>query len=139
MRHDVDARVQPAQPLRRHLDLRAADVARLVEHLTLQVRHVDDVVIHEAEPAYAGSGEVERERAPEPAGSDQQHARLEELLLSLETELRQREVASVALELVRAERRRAGRPRARVGGLGARHRAGRLPPYPPAALSTRTR
>ena len=55
-----------------------------VEHLALQVRGVDAVEVDEPERADARGREVLRERAAEPARADQQHARVEQLALTLE-------------------------------------------------------
>ena len=77
-----------------------------VDDLALQVRVVDHVGIHDAERADARRGEVERSGGAEPACADQEHSRVEQLLLALLTDLRDEEVAAVARALLGAERLR---------------------------------
>src|SRR5690606_7134202 len=100
-----DVGVEREDPLARDLRLRPPDVARAVEHLALEVRGVDHVEVDDPERADARRRQVLRERTAEPPGADQQHARGEQRLLRLGAELGQREMALVALVLVRAERR----------------------------------
>src|SRR6185437_7969704 len=75
-----------------------------VRDLALQVGGVDDVVVDDAEPADAGRGEVEARGAAEAAGADQEDARLEELQLAFDADLRDQEVAAVARALLGVER-----------------------------------
>ena len=63
-------------------DLGLAEPVGRVDDLALQVRVVDDVGIDDAERADACGGEVERRGRAEPAGADQQHARVEQPLLA---------------------------------------------------------
>ena len=67
-----------------------------MDDLTLEIRVVDDVGVDDAERADAGGGEVERRRRAEPAGTDQEHARVEQLLLPLLADLGNQDVAGVA-------------------------------------------
>ena len=53
-----------------------------MEHLALEVRLVDDVVVHDPEPPDSGSGQVERRGRAQPAGADEQHLRVEQPLLA---------------------------------------------------------
>jgi hypothetical protein len=48
---DPDLGLRPPQALDRHAYLAAARVGRLEEHLPVQVREVDPVVVRDAEPA----------------------------------------------------------------------------------------
>ena len=73
-----------------------------VDHLALQVREVDLVVVDDAERADAGRGEVERGRRAEAAGAEQQHLRVEQLLLALDADLGDQQVARVAVALLGA-------------------------------------
>ena len=76
-----------------------------MEDLALQVRRVDDVHVDDAERADAGGGEVERGRRAEPAGAEQEHLRVEQLLLALLADLGEQQVAAVAVALLGRERR----------------------------------
>ena len=65
VRLDVDVGVLPGDEVARGLDLRAADVRVAVDHLSLEVRALDDVVVDDAERADAGRREVLDGRRPE--------------------------------------------------------------------------
>ena len=78
-----------------------------MDDLPLEVGVVDDVGVDDPEPADACGGEVERGRRPEPAGADQEDARLEQALLALLADLGDQEVARVACPL-RGRQRRPG-------------------------------
>ena len=73
-----------------HLGL--AERVRRVDDLALQVGVVDDVGVDDPERADAGRGEVERRGRAEPAGPDQEHARIQELLLPFVADLGDEEV-----------------------------------------------
>ena len=77
-----------------------------MDDLALEVRVVDDVGIDDAERADARRREVERRGRAEPAGADQEHARVEQLLLPLLADLGDQDVARVAGALLRAQRAR---------------------------------
>ena len=77
-----------------------------MDDLALQVRLVDDVVVHDPQRADPGRGQVEGRRRPEPAGSDQEHSRVQELLLALLAHLRDQEMTAVPPALLIAERTR---------------------------------
>ena len=109
MRDHLDVGVERLDRLLGRLDLRLADPLGVVDHLALQVGQVDLVVVDDAERADAGRGEVQGGRRAEPAGADQQHLRLEQLLLALEPDLRDQQVARVALTLLGGQRRSAAR------------------------------
>ena len=87
----------------RRLDLRLADPLGVVDHLALEVRLVDHVVVDDAERPDSGRREVERRRRAEAARADQQHLRVEQLLLALEADLGDQQVARVALLLLGGE------------------------------------
>ena len=80
-----------------------ADAVGGVDDLALQVGDVDHVVVDDAERADARRGEVERGRRAEPAGAEQQHLGVEQLLLALGADLGQQQVAAVALALLGRE------------------------------------
>jgi hypothetical protein len=111
--HDCDVGVERVDRLLGRLDLRHADPCRGVDHLALEVREVDDVVVDDAERADAGRGEVQRGRRAEAAGAEQQHARVEQLLLAALADLGDQDVARVALALLGAKASSAPRPRSR--------------------------
>jgi hypothetical protein len=69
-RDDPERGRDGAEPLGGDVDLRAADVAVVVERLAGQVRDVDDVGIDEPERADAGPRQRERGRTAEPADAD---------------------------------------------------------------------
>ena len=83
--------------------LRLADVVRPVDHLPLQVRQRDDVVVDDADRADAGGGEVEDGGRAEAAGADHEHARALQRLLARAADLPQHDVAGIALDLVGRE------------------------------------
>ncbi len=115
---DLDVGVHRTQPGRGDLHLGRPDVDRGVEHLALQVGGVDDVVVDEAEPAHPGGGEVLGKRRTESARAEQQHRGFEHLALPFHPELREVQMASVAVELVGPQRRRRTHPSllpARIG------------------------
>ena len=85
------------------VDLRHADAGGGVDDLALQVGQVDHVVVDDAQRADAGRGEVQRDRRAQAAGAQQQHLGVEQLLLALEADLAEQEVAGVALALLRGE------------------------------------
>ena len=55
--------------------------ALTVGHLPVQVALLHQVVVHNAERAHAGTRQVERDGASEPAGADHQHCRRAQLRL----------------------------------------------------------
>ena len=86
------------------VDLGDAHALRRVDHLALQVRQVDLVVVDDAERADAGRGEVQGRGRAEPSGAQQQHLRVEQLLLALDADLRDQQVPGVAVALFGAHR-----------------------------------
>jgi hypothetical protein len=74
-----------------------------VDDLALQVRRVDLVELDDAERAHAGGGQVEQRRAAQPAGAHDQHLGVLESLLPGHPDVRDDEVAAVALDLFLAE------------------------------------
>ena len=55
----LDVGIEGLDRLPRRLGLRLADALGVVDHLALEVRLVDDVVVDEAERPDAGRGEIE--------------------------------------------------------------------------------
>lgn len=62
-----------------------------------------EVVIGEPDGPHAGGGEVERRRRSEPAGTDEQHSRVEQPALTLLSDLGDEDLPRVAARLRRAE------------------------------------
>ena len=128
---DVDVGVEHRQRLLGRVDLAVADAVDVVQDLALQVGGVDLVHVDDADRADAGGGEVERGRRAEPAGTEQQHLRVEQLLLALDADLGQQQVALVAVHLLGGQR----------GGLassrGPRPSTGRT--RPPSTRRSRSR
>ena len=102
---DVDVGVERGERLLRGVDLAVADALHVVEDLALQVRRVDYVHVDDAERADSGRGEVERGGRTETAGAEEQHPRLEQLLLAGFADLGKEEVAAVAVALLGVEHR----------------------------------
>ena len=71
--------------------------------LALQVRQVDRVVVDEDEVAHSARGEVHRDRRPEAAEPDEEHAGGPQAFLSLDPDLGQHDLAVVPQELLVAE------------------------------------
>ena len=65
----------------------------VVDHLALQVGQVDHVVVDDPERADARCREVERGRRAQAAGAEQQHLGVEQLLLALDADLVEQQMA----------------------------------------------
>ena len=98
-------RIHRLDPFERDLHLGSADVCRAVQHLALQVGGVDPIVVHDADRPNTRGRQILGNRAAEPPGADQQDPGLEQPGLPFDTDLGQAEVAPVAIELIRAQRR----------------------------------
>ena len=83
-----------------------ADVCVGVDHLSLEVRALDDVVVDDRELADAGRREVLDDRGAEAARTDDERAALEEARLAVRPDLLHDDVSGVAVELRRVERER---------------------------------
>ena len=98
--HDLDVGVERLERALRGGDLGLAEPVGRVDHLALQVRGVDDVRVDDPELADTRGCEVERRGRAEPAGADQQDARVEQLELARLADLRDEQVPAVALVLL---------------------------------------
>ncbi len=96
---DLHMRVQPLDEARRRNRLARADILRAEDDLPLQVRQRDMVVVDDADGADAGGGEIGEQRRTEPAGADHQHPRALQPCLSGAADLRQHQMAGIALDL----------------------------------------
>ena len=103
---NLDFRVEVAQAFAGGFELRPAHVLGAEGDLPLEVRKVDDVEVHQAQPAHAGGRQIQPERRPQPARADEQHFRRLELELPLHPHLGHDEVAAVAQDFLRRQRRR---------------------------------
>ena len=103
---DLDVGVERRDRLLGRIDLRDADPLARVDHLALEVRQVDLVVVDDSERSDAGGGEIQRGRRSEAAGAEQEHLRVEQLLLALGPDLGQQQMARVALALLGRQRLR---------------------------------
>ena len=65
----------------RAVDLGAADIARAVQDLSLQIGERHRVVVDDADRADARRRKIKQRRAPEPAGAHDKHTRLRKLRL----------------------------------------------------------
>ena len=98
--HDVHVRVELGQGLLGRVDLALADAVDVVEDLALQVGLVDHVHVDDADRAHAGRRQVEGGRGAEAARPEQQDPGVEQLELPLDVDLRQQQVALVAVALL---------------------------------------
>src|SRR5215217_92194 len=83
--------------------LGTSHIGGAVDDLTLQVRLVYDVEVHDPDGPYARRREIERERAPEPTSSHGENLRGLELLLTVEGHLGHDEVPAVASNFLIAQ------------------------------------
>ena len=83
----------------RALDLGDAHVGRAVNHLALQVREIDRVVVDYTQRADTGRGQILQEGCAEAAGADHQDFRRDELRLADAADLRQHDMSRVAADL----------------------------------------
>ncbi len=126
VRLDLDVRVDVVQAVARRLDLRAPHVLRPVHDLTLEVRRVHHVEVHDAERADARRREVHPRRRAQAPRADHQHARRLQTPLPLHADLGHDEVAAVTRDLVVRERGQLlGRYRRSRTHFGLRRRAAR--------------
>ena len=97
---DLHLGVEPFQGEQRLIDLAIAHALGAVEDLPLQVGEVDAVRVGERDPADAGRGEIERRRAAQAAGADDERAPRAQPLLSFYPDFGKKDVAAVAEELL---------------------------------------
>ena len=96
---DRDVGVDVLHRLLGAFHLRLADVGRGMDHLTLQVGKIDLVGIDNADGAHTGSGQIQGRRCTQAAGANDKDAGIQELLLPLDANLLQDDVARIALKL----------------------------------------
>jgi hypothetical protein len=76
-----------------------------MKDLPLKIGDVDDIEVHHADRAHAGSSEIQRRRRAEAARANQEDPGSLELPLALHSNLREQEVATVTLQLVASQLR----------------------------------
>ena len=96
-------RVVGVQGLNCRLDLWLADVAVVVEHLTLEIRHVNVVEVDDPDGTDSGQRQVDRNWRAESACAYDQDLRVDQLALSRAADLRHDDVAAVPPHLVRSQ------------------------------------
>ena len=105
----VDVGVEEGEGLLGGVDLAVADSLDVVEDLALEVRLVDDVHVDDADRADACRRQVERGGRTEAARAEQEHPRVEQLLLPGDVDLGEEDVPLVPVALLGGEAPR-GRP-----------------------------
>src|SRR6266545_4829265 len=95
--------IQGLDGLRARVHLRPPHAGCGMEHLTLKVRHVHHVAVHESHGAHARRGQIERGRGAQSTRTDEQHLGAQKLALSLLADLREKEMTAIALDLVAGE------------------------------------
>ena len=85
------------------VDLGLADPGGGMGDLALQVGEIEQIVVNQADGADPGRGQIEQQRAAEPAGADDQHPGLTQFGLSDAADLGEQDMAGIAPDLVRIE------------------------------------
>src|SRR6202521_4541474 len=99
----LDVRIQGAHRPSRAGDLRPVQSLHRVDDLSLKIGKPDMVMVGEPDRADARRCQVERDGGAQRAHADDQHARTQQTLLAFWADLREREVAGVALSLLGRE------------------------------------
>src|SRR6267143_3529037 len=103
-RVDLDIRVQSPNRPGGTVDLRPVQSRHRMDHLSLQVREPDMVVVGETDGAHAGGRQVERDRRAEGSDAHDQHARSQQPPLTGGPDFGKRQMTGVALSLFGRER-----------------------------------
>ena len=98
MLDDDDVAIDLADRPRRTARLQLADRCCAMNHLTLQVAHIDRIEVDDSDRADAGRREVLQHGRTQTTGPDDQYPRRRQPALPVETELRQRDVAREPVE-----------------------------------------
>ena len=99
-REDLDFGIDGAKRGASRIRLRRADRVAAVENLALQVGEIDLVAVGESDASDAACREIECGRAAQAAGADDQRARSAQLLLPLDPDFREEDVAAVTEKLL---------------------------------------
>ena len=100
---DVDVGVDIRQRLASRLHLGAPDSIDPMEDLSLEIGHIDDVVVDDADRAHPGGRQIEGGGRSETAGADQEHPRIEQPGLAGLAHFGEQQVTAVAAALVAPE------------------------------------
>lgn len=100
---DVDERVHFAEAGGGAFELGFSDPGFAVEDLALEVGGIDGVVVDEADRADAGGGEVHGGGRAEGAGTDEEDGGVFQALLAFLSDVRDEDVAGIALEFLLGE------------------------------------
>ena len=76
---------------------------RAMEHLSLQIAGIDNVIINYTDRADPCRGEIEPGRRAESTSTNQEHATIQQLLLASDANLRDAQMAAVSLTLLRVK------------------------------------
>jgi hypothetical protein len=136
MGDDAHFGIERGEALAPALRLQLTEARAVEQHLALQIREIDAVVIEKSERAAAGRSQVQRRRRAEAARAHDQHARALEPLLTRGTDFAERQVSPVALALAARQAHPSLRKCThRVHGITIGREAGGAPPPPaPPAL-----
>jgi hypothetical protein len=96
---DLDPRVEPGDEVGGRDHLARADILRPEDDLPLQVRERNVVVVDDADRADAGGRQIGNQRRSKASRPDHQHAGALELRLPGTADLRQHQMAGIALDL----------------------------------------
>src|ERR1700737_2510454 len=107
---DAHAGIDCGECRARALYLEVADALGRMDDLALQIGQVDPVRSGDADRPDPGGPEVEQHGRAEPAGADDEHARLQQPDLALLADLVEDQVTGVALELLLAQLHRSQIP-----------------------------
>src|SRR5690606_499249 len=96
---DTHLRVERGQPRGRGVGLGSVQISGSMDDLPLQVGQIHPVVIRQPQLADPGTGQIERSRTAQSAHADDQHAAVEQALLTLHVDLLQQNLPAVAQQL----------------------------------------
>ena len=100
MGDNFHVRVDFGNCLARRVELRAADVARPVDNLPLEIGEVHHVEIHDTELADARRRQIQSQWRAQPPGTDGQHLCLLQFQLPVHADFGHDEVPAVAQDFV---------------------------------------
>src|SRR5690606_14709040 len=100
---DLDRGVERLDVMRGDFSLALAGLGILKDGLAVEVGGIDHVIVDDGDLADAGAGKIRKRRCAEAASADDEDAGVFEALLHGGCEVRQRELAAVAGEIVGGE------------------------------------
>src|SRR6185369_17211376 len=96
----LDVGVQRLNLVFARKDFGAAYVRRIVQYLAVKIGHVHHIAIDEADCADTGCGQIECRRRTKTSRAYEEDLGLGNLLLSLATDLRQKNMSAITVNLV---------------------------------------